>query len=230
MDFQINAEAENILQTFFKTGSTLRAQRGQTILHGDDEQETVYLIGEGLVRAYTVNSRGEERTLVILAPTEIFPLNRLLPGVNRQIFFEASSSCLLYRTSTEAVLTQARTTVDFTFSLMYKLLQQFCILLDRIDNMDYKYASERLAYRLLYLTSRFGTRQPDGSFIIKAPLSQQIIASSINMSRESVSREFERLLKKGYVRFIGKRIAILDIEALKKEFPDPISTNWWNLV
>lgn len=217
------------VEKYFRDGQYLHVLKGQYIIRGEDEPQGLYLIDKGLVRAFGINQRGEDYTFAIIGPTELFPLNWLLRETKRQIFFQAITPCKLYILPRDEILERAQKDVIFSFGMFQKTLESNSLFVDRLDNLEYKYAGERLAYRLLFLTCRFGEKRPDGSYIIKAQVSQHILASSINASRESVNREFERLQRKGYVRFEGPYIAVTDLKGMKSLFPAPLSPNWWGL-
>jgi CRP-like cAMP-binding protein len=121
--------------------------------------------------------------------------------------------------------------ITVTRAVLVKTVKQFTIYADRIDNLEYKYARERVVYRLLFLASRFGEKQADGSYVLTAPISQQVIASSINLSRESVSREFDRLQRHELVEFNNERcIVVKNVQHLCNELKSPVSPDWWGLL
>lgn len=217
------------VEALFRQGDIAHYIKGQYIIRGEDEPDGVYLIDDGQIRIFGINQRGEDYTFDILTSHEIFPLGWLLHETHRQLFFQALSPCRLYRLPRERILREAQTDGQIAYGMLYKTLESFSMVVDRLDNLEYKYASERLAYRLLYLAWRFGEKQPGGSYIIRAQISQQLIASSINASRESVNREFERLQKKGCVGFTGAYIVIINIDTLKRECPVPLRQNWWGI-
>lgn len=221
--------ADANIEAYFRSGRPIYTIKGQYVIRGEDEPQGVYFLEKGQVRMYGINQRGEEYTFAIIAPSELFPLNWLFTKTSRQIFFQSLTPCTLYLQPRAQVLQQARNDAAFCYGLLHKALDDVSLLIDRLDNLEYKYASERLVYRLIYLAKRFGEKQPDGSYLIRAQVSQQVIATSINASRESVNREFERLQQKGYVRFVGPLISITDIEALKRVFPAPLSPTWWDM-
>lgn len=217
------------VEAFFRRGQYVYLAKGQYAIRGEDEPKGVYYIAEGLIRSFGINQRGEDYTFDLLAHDELFPLNWLLYETQRQIFFQALEPCKLYMVPREQVLAAAQEDGTFSYGMFQKALTTISLFVDRLDNLEYKYAGERLGYRLLFLTRRFGQKRQDGTYLIAAHLSQQQIASSINASRESVNREFERLQRKGYVRFEGPYIVIANIEALKGMFPAPLSPNWWGM-
>jgi len=68
---------------------------------------------------------------------------------------------------------------------------------------------------LLYTAQRFGRRTKQG-ILIDLPLKHQDIASSINSSRETTSRNLASLINKGLVKNEHSKITILKKEELKK--------------
>jgi CRP-like cAMP-binding protein len=65
------------------------------------------------------------------------------------------------------------------------------------------------------MTSRFGEEESGGMIIINVPLKHQDIASSINASRETASRELAFLERKGLIENKQSFIKIKDKQALK---------------
>jgi CRP-like cAMP-binding protein len=80
-------------------------------------------------------------------------------------------------------------------------------------NLEYRTVRERLISFLLTMSIRFGKKTIMGT-TINVPLRQQDIASSINASRETTSRELTALEKKGLITTPGL-IVLRDIEKLK---------------
>jgi CRP/FNR family transcriptional regulator len=109
-----------------------------------------------------------------------------------------------------------------------QLARQFRVFADRVDNLEYKHASERVAYRLLFLASRFGIRS--GSTIaIDVPLTHETFANSINLARETVSRQIEKLEKAHIIQSKPHQFIILDVPALTAKMSRPNNINNWTL-
>jgi CRP-like cAMP-binding protein len=64
------------------------------------------------------------------------------------------------------------------------------------------------------MSQRFGQKTKEG-IIFEAQLKQQDIASSINASRETTSRELSALERKGLISINSQLILIKDIEKLR---------------
>ncbi|HET7827380.1 MAG TPA: Crp/Fnr family transcriptional regulator, partial [Candidatus Saccharimonadales bacterium] len=117
---------------------------------------------------------------------------------------------------------------DFSYYVLKCLAEQFQVYADRLDNLEYKSAYEKVVYRLLFLAARFGQAGPDG-VIIKAPITHELIAESVNLARESVSRQIEKLEKKGLIIYRQGQIIIKDVTAVSQEFSEPITLDLWGL-
>ncbi len=217
------------LANFFMSGRSVRYSRGEVILAGDDANPQVHFLSKGFVKVYSINDDGEEYIHIIYKQGDIFPLIWALKDVKRHVFYEALESSVLWKMPKETFLIYVKQhTNDVTYALIGQLVEQFNIYADRLDNLEYKSAYERVVYRLLFLAGRFGVKS-DNTVIIEAPITHKIIASSVNLARESVSRELERLVNKNLVGVKGGKIIIKDIEKLSKEFSEPVSLDYWGL-
>ncbi len=120
----------------------------------------------------------------------------------------------MWRISQENFIKAVRADLELSNAFGTQLARQFKIYAERVDNLEYKKANERIAYRLLFLASRFGVKNKD-TIVIDAPITHELFANSINLARESVSREMGRLTEKGIIAKVDHRIIITDLAALK---------------
>ena len=61
-------------------------------------------------------------------------------------------------------------------------------------------------------------------------ISHQVLASIINLSRESVGREIDRLVRKDMVMVRRGHIVLKDIPGLVAELPGAsVSVDWWGM-
>jgi CRP/FNR family cyclic AMP-dependent transcriptional regulator len=215
------AEFKPNVAKLFEDGETITYPKNQIILHATEVVEHMYRIVNGFVKVYTINSRGDEQVHVVYGPTDMFPLTSLLGAEPNSFFYQSITDCTVSRKSVSVIEEQLSKDVVLANAAMRQAVEQFKIFVTRVYSLEYRFARERLAHRLLVLAGRFGKRTEKG-LVLQAPLTQQVIASSINLSRETVSREMERFVSKGYLQEIsrsGKPMVILDPCGLATEIP-----------
>lgn len=214
---------------FREYGTTHRYRKGELILHAEDEVTGVYYIESGFVKVYSVNNRDEEYVLVVYGPGEFFPLIWLHKRPLRSIFYEALAPTNVTRVRQAHLENAVRSNAALSFEMVQRSLEQHGGLVDRINNLQYKFARERLVYYLLYLARRFGVLVGH-EYEIGLRISHQVLASNINLSRESVGREIDRLLRKETIAMRNGRIVLRDIPGLAAELPGTsVSADWWGL-
>jgi CRP/FNR family cyclic AMP-dependent transcriptional regulator len=216
-----------VIRRLFNKGQPLVFGKGEHIIAQESKPDGVYYISTGYVKIYSISSNGDEYVHVIYGPGEIFPLVWAYLGIHPEaLYYEALSDCTVWRMSREWLLHFMATRPHIAYALSMQLAQQFRILADRIDNLEYKKASERVAYRVLFLASRFGTK--DGSsIIIDPPITHEIFANTVNLARESVSRELERLEQDGVIQRQGRRLLIVDVHRLAGYISRAINLSRW---
>lgn len=212
---------------FFNSVRQRQFSAGELVLSGENPSG-VMCIQKGFVKVYSISDEGDQYTHVIYKEGEIFPLIWAINGVRRRVFYEAASNAVIAESQKEVFLNSIKKDAEVVFDVLQQLAQQFYIFTDRLDNLQYKSAHERVAYRIMFLASRFGERVGK-SVIIKAPLTHELIGGTINLARETVSREIEKLEKDGTISYQGRYIVINDIDKLGKEFSEPVTLNLWGL-
>jgi CRP/FNR family transcriptional regulator len=101
------------------------------------------------------------------------------------------------------------------YPLLSMTVEMYRIHSERIINLEYRSVRERLISFLLTMAQRFGKSSKDG-VTINVPLRHQDIASSINSSRETTSREMIALERKGLLVNRQTYITLINVEELRK--------------
>jgi len=199
----------------FKRGRVLKFDKGEIILQAKDIPQGIYLIDKGFVQVYSISDEGDENIHIIYKAGEVFPLIWAFNNITRDVFYQAISPCQLYLLSKEDFLAAVHDLHEMSNAVILQLTEQFRVFADRLENLEYGDAFERVVYRLLFLASRFGEKSRH-KIIINAPITHQRIADSINLVRETVSREIEELEKQKIISHRGRKIVINDIKGLQK--------------
>lgn len=200
---------------------------GTLISSPDTSTQDIFYITEGLVRVYATNNRGGEYLHIIYRQGEFFPVAWILDDMRRNLYFQALYDCKLIRIPRQSLTAAARTDGALGWEFTRRVVEQFTAYADRLDNLQYQYAIERVSYRLLFMASRFGVRQ--GKRIKLPYFSQQTIASSVNLSRETVARTMDKLKARNIISYSYKGIVLQDVDALSQEIKGGITANSWGL-
>ncbi len=216
-------EQSGEIRKFFTKGQPISTSKGEVILGNDSHPDGIYYIDTGYVKAYSLSDSGDEYLHIIYGQGEIFPLIWAYLGViNSEVYYETMSETVLWRVAREWFMNFIKTNINVCFAMSMQLSQQFRLFSDRVDNLEYKRASDRIIYRLLYLASRFGAK--DGNTImIDAPITHEAFANSINLARESVSREMEKLYEERILERNSTCLRIINIRALYAKLNMPAS-------
>jgi len=198
----------------FKSGTYLTYKRGEFIIRPGEAPSAVFYIETGLVKAYNITKYGEENLLIIRKDHEIFPLIWALTGQEREIIYQAMDTCVVWRIGQEKYLEFLHSHPAALPPILDMVTEMYRIHSERILNLEYRSVRERLVSFLLTMAGRFGKETEEG-VMIEVPLRHQDIASSINASRETASREIAALERRDLIAAKRSYILLKDVPALQ---------------
>jgi CRP-like cAMP-binding protein len=207
-----DAQNDALLKLFHK-GTHLAYKKGEFIIRPGESPSGIFYIDTGIVKAYDITKYGEENLLIIRKEHEIFPLIWAITGEERHVIYEALSPVTVWRVERQKFLKLLQNDLSIMAPLLDMTLEMYRLHSERILNLEYRTVRERLISFLLTMSNRFGKETIMG-LTISVPLRQQDIASSINASRETTSRELTMLEKKGLISTPGL-IVLKDVETLR---------------
>lgn len=203
------------LMKFFHNGRKQVFKRNEIIMRAGDTPQGIYYLEEGHVKVYSLSKQGDEHTHLFYMPGDIFPMMYAFQDAIRNVYYEAQENTVVWLVARDKFREFANSNAKAAIGLLEQSLDMFRIYAGRIDNLLYSNSHERTAYRLLSIVERMGRIQSDGTWIVKAPITHQDIASSVNLSRETVSRAMERLRRKGIIGpNIHHQLIVNDLSAL----------------
>ena len=203
----------NSFLDIFKHGNELTYKKGEFVIRPGQAPTGVFFIKEGLVKAYDITKYGEENLLIIRKEKEVFPLIWAISGQERHIIYETLAPTVLLHVEREKFFTIMRKNPETITPLLDMVTEMYRIHSERILNLEYRTVRERLISFLLTMSHRFGTTTKDG-LLINVPLRQQDIASSINATRETTSREMTYLERHKLVSNKSSFITLKDVARL----------------
>ncbi|MEO5627704.1 MAG: Crp/Fnr family transcriptional regulator [Candidatus Saccharimonadales bacterium] len=203
------------LVSVFRRGTKLTYKKGEFIIHPGEAPAGVFFIDSGLVKAYDISKYGEENLLIIRKTQEIFPLIWAFTGQERDIIYQTLAQTVVWRISRQDYLKNIQQDPNMIMPMLEMTIEMYRLHSEHILNLEYRTVRERLICFLLNTAERFGENGKNGVILINVPLRQQDIASSINSSRETTSRELVRLERLGLVSSLHSFISLLDPDKLR---------------
>lgn len=203
-----------LIDTFRQLGVKQTYKKGDFIIRPGETPSGVFYVYEGLVKAYDITKYGEENLLIIRKNDEIFPLIWALTGQERDVIYQALAPTIVWKMSPEDFSGQILTNPELMAPLLDMTIEMYRLHSERILNLEYRTVRERIVSFLLTMAARFGEETTAG-LSIGVPLRHQDIASSINASRETTSREIGLLERKGLVMNRQSVIILTDLAQLR---------------
>ena len=212
----MNEKLKKKAEAFFLRFRQIKLEKGELVLKADRTLTDVFYLKNGYVREYTGSAQGVELTLHVFAPGSFFPMTDLLAGIKNRYYYEALTSVELYVAAKEKVLEFFKREPDVVMELTRRLLLGLDKLLMRIEYLAYGKAEEKIISTLLFLARHFG-RQKNNGVQIQYLFTHKDIASFAGVSRETASRELEKLLKRNLIAYKKHLITINDIRQLEEQ-------------
>jgi CRP/FNR family transcriptional regulator len=212
-----NEKQRQQLLALFHQGTKLQYNKGEFIIRPGEAPSGVFYIEAGVVKAYDITKYDEENLLIIRKEREIFPLIWGITGSERHVIYKALAPTTVWRISRKLLDEYIHTPGSSLSPLLDMTIEMYRIHSERIMNLEYRTVRERLMSFLLTMSDRFGEVCSEG-ICINVSLRQQDIASSINASRETTSREISALEKRGLIKTTAAGIILLDKAKIESFF------------
>lgn len=204
-----------LTELFTSSGHEQKFRKGEFIIRPGESPPGVFFIVEGLVKSYDITKYGEENLLIIRKEKEIFPLIWSITGQEHDIIYEAMIPTTTKRVSKQAFYDYVQSKPGALAPLLDITMEMYRLHSEQILTLEYRTVRQRLISFLLKMSARFG-KKTDGGILLTVPLRHQDIASSINASRETTSREINALEHKNLLLNHHSLLLLKDIPALRK--------------
>ncbi len=185
-------------------------EKGREIFSEGERADGFYLVTSGKIKVYKLSFEGKEQILHIFGGGELagevpvftggsYPANAQAIEPSRALFFpRASFMELVNREPAIAV------------SLLAVLSLRLRRFTHMIEDLSLKDVPGRLAAHLIYL----GERNPNGQ-TLELDITKTQLASLLGTIPETLSRILSRMAQQGIIAVDGRKIGVLDPEALE---------------
>ena len=177
-------------------------KKGANVLFQGEIPRKAFIIREGVVRAYTITSTGEERIVAFYSKGDILPLSWLLGDTTNSLFYyDAVSDVRLLTVSKDDFHKIVMQDTELLAGLMRFLSNQYTALLLRVTGLEQSRAIEKIGFTLYYLLFRYSVEKNPGIYAVNIKLSQIMIANLVGLTRESTTKNLKVLKDKGIIEY-----------------------------
>lgn len=208
---------EKRLLSFFGMGQEIHFLKDEIIITPGEEPGGVYLLRHGYVSSYTLSRYGDCNLLILHRPGEIFPLSAVLQEQLPTSYHQAKSDVTLLRLSRAAFWSGVHGDASLAQAVTAQLLGLSMLYEQHIRQLELRTARERVMACLYLYALRYGTHRGSRT-LLDIPMTHQDMADSLNMTRETASRELERLAREKIITQEGRQIIINDTAQLRSAF------------
>lgn len=192
-------------------------KKGETILLKGERPKSVFVIESGLVKTYSINKNGDERLVSISRKDEDFPIGFAFGLIDEsQYFYEAFTKCTVRLVPLEKFIKHLHADPQSMYTRQVRTTILLLSTISRIHALEQSKAGDKVALTLLYMADQLG-----GIFKpyklhneLKISVTQQEIADSLGLTRETTNIELKKLEMLKLVAH-SRRSYILHMERLR---------------
>ncbi len=190
-------------------------RKGTMIFHKDQAGDALYIIESGGVRIFLPAEGGEELTVDLLRPGDVFGEMALLDGRPRSASIDTLEDTVVYTLGRDEFQRYLTATPQLASALIELLSTHVRHLMEYTETLAFLDVPARVAKVLLDLAHRYGTKTTNG-IEIDMDLTQAELARMVGATRERVNRALASFRAQGALELHGKKIAILDADRLRQ--------------
>lgn len=191
-----------------------RYPKGVVIFSEDEEAKGFFVVISGKVKIYKLSPEGKEQILHIISPGETFAEAALFAGSTYPAFAESLAQTRVLYFSKESFFNLIRKNPQISLNMIASLSHWLRKFVSLVEELSLKDVSARLSKYLMDLSSQSG-RSSERGIEFELDINKSQLASQLGTISETLSRSLRKLRDKRIIRVEGKKITILQKEALE---------------
>lgn len=199
------------LQALAPHARSRSCDKNEVILHHGDAAGHLWIIRSGWVKLTRQTPDGKESIIGLCTEGDIFGEAALFPHANYPYHAEAlTARTELATVTTEIIRQQVNENPELSNAVMALLSERTSQAQLKLEHMSTMSAAQRLGCFLLRLCQA----QTEGSITLQIPVEKHVLAASLGMKPETLSRSQQQLKEAG-VTVSGQEVAIRKVESLR---------------
>jgi CRP/FNR family transcriptional regulator len=190
-----------------------RYSAGEHVALESDRVQAFFLVVSGRIKIYKSSPEGKEQTLYIFGPGEPFCLRTAFAGESFPANAAALEDSTVLAIPSEQMEKLAKSQPALLFNMVTTLSRRLKETMQLVESLSLKEIPQRLANFLIHSLELSGGGEAED---LTLDITQRELSKILGATPETLSRVLKRLSEDGIVQVKGRKIAILDREALEE--------------
>jgi CRP-like cAMP-binding protein len=198
------------IEAIARGGWIVEHKRAARIVGRGEYLDGLYTVFEGRLKLYMLSCSGDERVLRVMGPGDTFGEAVMFNAIPSPVFVDALSAVRLGFFPRQIITEALASDPKFTASMLQSMGGIMRMLLQDLETCCLQNALQRTANYLV----READAGPAPHVEVQLPAAKAVVASLLNISAETFSRELHRLQSEGLIEINRRTIYLRDRDAL----------------
>ena len=192
-----------------------RFREGEAIFQQGDPGQMLYLVEAGQVRIYVQDEEGQETSVTLCGPGDMFGELAVIDEMPRSASALAMADTVVHILSRDRLREHMRNSPQLALNFLKALSVRVRYSTHQVESLTLFDVPSRLARKLLELAQQHGSVVPEG-VRINLTLNQTDLAGLVGATRESINKTLGVFRRQGIILAEQGRLTILDPDALRE--------------
>ncbi|MBY0347897.1 MAG: Crp/Fnr family transcriptional regulator [Hydrotalea flava] len=189
--------------------------KGEIIFRENSYPSGIFYIVKGKVKKYKIDKNRKEHIIYVANTGELIGYHAIISGDRFPDSAAALEKSIIAFIPKEDFLQTLAVSAFLGTRLLKTLSHEFAVLANSLSIIAQKSVRERLALQLVVLREKYKDHFMEGN-AVEINMSRDDLASLVGTARENVVRILSEFKDEGWLMTKGRKIIILDVDALIK--------------
>jgi CRP/FNR family transcriptional regulator, dissimilatory nitrate respiration regulator len=195
----------------------LQVPKAEILFHKGDESHGFFVVVSGQIKLAVASSQGHEKIIDVIGPRQSFGEAVMFLGRPYPVFAQAMSDTLVLKIGKQTVFNLLAIDTSFARAMLAGLSLRLHALVGDVESYSLRSGVQRVIGYLLQQCADQGNAEDEQS--VTLPIFKQVLASRLNLTPESLSRELHELESANLITVKGRQIMIHGLQRLRDYDP-----------
>lgn len=196
---------------------TKKIKKGETIFEEGEKLNGVFCIRDGVSKLSKLSSNGKDQIVKLAAKGQVIGQRSVIAEEQVDVKATAVNDMEVCFIPKDCIVQPLKSNPKFTMEVLKTMVNDLKNSNNVILSLSQKSVKQRIAQAVLYLNNNYGA---DDEGFLNVNLSREDLANVVGTALESCIRSISALKKEGFLKTSGKKVGIVDVDALKRFIND----------